>query len=76
MTDGREAGTPLSRDEVMAILDRMEGADPILVGGQSVNVWAQHYNGRHLTLQDTSRFVSKDVDVFDNMPAARKPPRR
>ena len=56
----------------MAILDKMEGEDPILVGGQSVNVWAQHYAGRHPVLRDTSRFVSKDVDVFDNMSAARK----
>ena len=56
----------------MAILDELWGQDPILVRGRSVNVWAQHHAGRHPVLRDTSRFVRKDVDLFDDMSAARK----
>lgn len=60
----------LRPDEVLQIIDFMAGCDPIVVGGQSVNIWAELYAARNLSLGELGPFTSKDVDFFRNKAAA------
>lgn len=50
----------------------MAGCDPIIVGGQSVNIWAEYYSDRDRELFDIGPFTSDDVDFFRNREAARQ----
>ncbi len=62
----------LTPDEVMLILDFIADCDPIVVGGQSVNLLAQHYAGRDPSLAAMGPFTSKDLDLFANRAATER----
>lgn len=62
----------LRPDEVLQIIDFMAGCDPIIVGGQSVNIWAEYYVVRDPSLETLGPFTSRDVDFFRNKQAARQ----
>jgi hypothetical protein len=60
----------LSAEEVMAILDIVQDADPIVVGGQAVNIWAEHYSEVAKELVEYGPYTSKDIDFYRNRDAA------
>lgn len=60
----------LTAEEVGRILEIVQSTDAIVVGGQSVNLWAQHYAGRRAGFPDNGPYTSKDVDFFRNARAA------
>lgn len=62
----------LRPDEVLQIVDLMAGCDPIIVGGQSVNIWARYCAARDSSLEDLGPFTSWDVDFFRNRQAAQQ----
>ena len=60
----------LTAEEVGRILEIVQNTDAIVVGGQSVNLWAEHYAGRNAGFPDNGPYTSKDVDFFRNARAA------
>jgi hypothetical protein len=62
----------LSAAEVAHILHIVQDSDTVLVGGQCLNFWAEHYANRDSTLAALRPFTSKDIDFFGNMEAAQK----
>ncbi len=72
MADAADFPDHLRPDEVLQIVDFMAGCDPIIVGGQSVNIWARYYAARDPSLEDLGPFTSKDVDFFRNRQAAQQ----
>jgi hypothetical protein len=62
----------LDADEVLQIIDFMADCDPIIVGGQSVNIWAEYYAPRDPALGLMGPFTSKDVDFYQNRQAAEQ----
>lgn len=50
----------------------MADCDPIIVGGQSVNLWAQHYVSKDPSLVAQGPLTSKDLDIFINPEAAKR----
>ena len=62
----------LSPGEVLKIIDFMDGSNPIVVGGQSINIWAQHYSQVDPDLAKLGTLTSKDVDFFNNKTAVAK----
>jgi len=45
---------------------------PLLVGGQAVNVWAEHFASRDSRLEAYRPFISKDADVFGDQALAER----
>ncbi len=62
----------LSAAEVAEILDYVSETEPVVVGGQSVNLWAEHYLPRDPGLRRFMPFTSKDIDFFRNKAATLK----
>jgi hypothetical protein len=62
----------LTADEVAHILKIVEEDNAVVVGGQSINIWAQHYAGRDPELAKLGPLTSKDIDFFRNTPATLK----
>lgn len=59
----------LNSEEVLRIVDFMADSDPIIVGGQSVNIWAEYYAGKDQSLEEMGPFTSKDIDFYRNQDA-------
>jgi hypothetical protein len=55
---------PLSFRDIIRVLQRLQGLEVVLVGGQAVNHWAEHYlrQGRALDLEPVAPFTSEDID--------------
>lgn len=62
----------LTDDEVFRILDIVEKFDPIIVGGQAVNLWVQRYRAQDQEFLDDYPFTSKDIDFYRNEDAAKQ----
>jgi hypothetical protein len=62
----------LSAEEVAEILKIVQGTDAILIGGQCLNFWAEHYAPRDPQLAARGPFTSKDIDFYKNRTAAEK----
>jgi hypothetical protein len=67
-----DAETPhLTPEEVITLLRFVETCRPIIVGGQSINIWAELYYGRNEELDQLGPLTSKDLDFFHNRAAER-----
>ena len=57
---------------LVEILLAAERIDSIVVGGQALNIWGEHFYSRaHEDLAGFAPFTSKDIDFFGNAAAAR-----
>lgn len=60
-----------SIEDVITILEKVPSPDePILVGGQALNYWAEYYAVRDDTLREFAPFTSRDVDFLGGVEAA------
>lgn len=57
-------GEHLSSEQVLRLLALVQETDAVVVGGQSVNLWALHYLPRVPQLAAHMPFTSKDVDFY------------
>ena len=66
------AGPPhLTEAEILRILAAVEEFDPIVVGGQAVNLWVQYYRAKRPGfLESQGAFTSKDLDFYRSAQAA------
>ena len=55
----------LTTEEVLQIISFVAESEPIIVGGQSINLWARSYRSDP-ELTKLGPLVSNDVDFFDN----------
>jgi hypothetical protein len=62
----------LSYDEVVRILELVQDADAIVVGGQSLAIWSRHYQESKPELAAVYSMTSKDVDFYGNREAAER----
>ncbi|HZH50299.1 MAG TPA: hypothetical protein VEZ16_00305 [Microvirga sp.] len=60
----------LSADEVLEILEIIQEFDPIVVGGQSINLWVDFFAESEPELSQWGPYTSKDIDFFRNKEAA------
>lgn len=54
----------LTPQQVLRLLALMQETDAVVVGGQSVNLWAHHYLPRVPELAAYAPFTSKDIDFY------------
>lgn len=68
-----ERGEPdhLTQEEVGILLGFVQAHNPVIVGGQSINIWSQLYYGRNDDLDELGPLTSKDLDFFHNKEAER-----
>jgi hypothetical protein len=62
-----EPRTPGDFDEVLCLPEQ-----PLIVGGQAVNIWADFYSAADNCLEALKPFVSKDADVFGDRALAER----
>ena len=62
----------LTEDEVFRIISIIEKFDPIVVGGQAINLWVNYIRGRLPGFLGDGAFASKDVDFYRNSEAAER----
>lgn len=60
----------LSEDEVARVLELVRDADAVVVGGQSMAIWARHYSPFNPEISATYTMSSEDVDFFGSRKAA------
>jgi hypothetical protein len=61
----------LSADEVIRLLEFVSKCRPIVVGGQSINIWANLLEGQDPELDALGPLTSEDVDFYHNKEAER-----
>lgn len=61
----------LTQDEVNTLLGFVQAYSPVIVGGQSINIWSQLFYGRNDELDDLGPLTSKDLDFYHNKEAER-----
>jgi hypothetical protein len=62
----------LTTEQVERILEIVEDADAVVVGGQSLNLWVRHYGADRPEFAGQGPFTSKDLDFYRNEAAAVK----
>lgn len=62
----------LTAEQLATILEYIEEVDAILVGGQSLAVWARLFLDRYPQIARVYSISSEDVDFFANVSAAKK----
>ncbi|MGY3407312.1 hypothetical protein ACVWZV_003425 [Bradyrhizobium sp. GM5.1] len=62
----------LTADQLATILEYIEEVDAILVGGQSLAVWARWFLARYPQIARVYSISSEDVDFYANAAAAKK----
>jgi hypothetical protein len=62
-----EQHPPSAFEEIFASPER-----PIIVGGQAVNLWAEHYSQFDPLIKTLGPFVSKDADIFGTRDLAER----
>jgi hypothetical protein len=45
---------------------------PLIVGGQAVNIWAEHYASKDAILDGFRPFISKDADIVGDRALAER----
>lgn len=71
MNDDSAAAPHLTPEEVLTLLRFVEKCRPIIVGGQSINIWAELFYGKNEELDELGPLTSKDLDFFHNKSAER-----
>ncbi len=69
---GFDPAPHLTENEVLRLIDIVEEFDPVVVGGQAVNLWVQCFRGRNPNFLGDRAFTSKDIDFYRNQEAAEK----
>lgn len=62
----------LTEEEVLRILDIVETFDPVVIGGQAINLWVQRYRAQDDAFLGDRPFTSKDLDFYRNREAAER----
>ena len=62
----------MGRDEVVRVLGILDGLNAAVIGGQSINLWAELYHAGDPDIQAMPAMTSKDIDFYDNDRAARE----
>jgi hypothetical protein len=60
----------LSADEVALVLRLVRDADAVVVGGQSMAIWARHYSDYNTDIAKIYTMSSEDVDFYGSRKAA------
>jgi len=60
----------LTPEQVARILEMAQDTGAIIIGGQAVNLWAEHYRRRAPELAQRGPFTSKDIDFYGGAQAA------
>jgi hypothetical protein len=60
----------LSEDEVARVLDLVHEADAVVVGGQSMAIWARHYADYNPEIPKIYTMSSEDVDFYGSRKVA------
>jgi hypothetical protein len=68
-TNDDEAEPHLTPDEVQTLLGFVQEFQPIIVGGQAINIWAELYHGADEELDALGELTSKDLDFYHNRDA-------
>ncbi|MBB3355596.1 hypothetical protein FHT70_005559 [Rhizobium sp. BK049] len=72
IVDGDEDAEPhLTAEEVQTLLGFVQRFNPVIVGGQAVNIWAELYHGMDEELDGLGELTSKDLDFYHNREAER-----
>jgi hypothetical protein len=64
-----EAEPHLTVEEVQTLLGFVQGHQPIIVGGQAINLWAELFHGMDAELYCLWALTSKDLDFYHNRAA-------
>lgn len=68
-----EAPPPhLTEDEVLRLIEIVEDLDPVIVGGQALNLWVQYYRAEEPGFLGDRPYTSKDLDFYRNQEAAER----
>ena len=70
--DGSSPASHLTEEEVLCLIDIVEEFDPVVVGGQAVNLWVQFFRGGRPGFLGDRAFTSKDIDFYRNQEAAER----
>ena len=62
----------LTTEQVTYLLSIVSENNAIVIGGQSVNIWAGYYSDRSPALSGYGPFTSKDIDFYRNREAAER----
>ena len=62
----------LTEEEVFRILEIIKDLDPIIVGGQAINIWVQYLREIYPSFLEEDNFTSRDIDFYRNQKAAAK----
>jgi hypothetical protein len=65
-----EQSSHLSTDEVALVLRLVRDADAVVVGGQSMAIWARHYSDYNADIAEIYTMSSEDVDFYGSRKAA------
>jgi hypothetical protein len=60
----------LSADEVARVLELVRDADAVVVGGQSMAIWARHFSDYNTDIAKIYTMTSEDVDFYGTRKAA------
>ena len=60
----------LRLEQVQTLLGFVQQFNPIIVGGQAVNIWAELYHGVDDDLDGLGALTSKDLDFYHNRGAS------
>lgn len=65
----QDANLHLTVEEVQTLLGFVHRFNPVIVGGQAVNIWAELYHGMDEELDGLGELTSKDLDFYHNREA-------
>lgn len=63
----------LTDDQVRRLIEIVEEEEPVIIGGQALNLWAQYFEARgHPEFSPEAPLTSKDLDFYRNKEAAER----
>lgn len=70
--EGNSLSPHMTEEEVLHLIDIVEEFDPVVVGGQAVNIWVQYFRSSNPNFLGDRAFTSKDIDFYRNQMAAER----